>query len=340
MIVPEILHHTLQVTAFVAVMMIAVEYLNVLTRGAWPETLATSRWKQYLVAVALGSMPGCLGAFAVVALYTHRMISFGALVACMVATTGDEAFVMLAMFPREALLLSVALAMVGLLAGMVTDRLIAKGPSDSAASHPLALHDEGSCRCFRLDVIHDQLRHPSPARGVLSVAIGLFVLALVAGQLGPEPWNWLKWTLLLAGSFALFIVLTVPEHFLEEHLWRHVMLQHVPRIFAWTGGALVVVTLLERFDPGASAISDNRWAVLVVASLLGIVPESGPHLLIVSLYSEGVLPVSTLVASSIVQDGHGMLPLLAFSRVEFTQVKGINLVVGLLLGAILMLIGW
>ena len=340
MIVWGILRQTLQVTAFVAVMMIAVEYLNVLTKGAWPETLAASRWKQYLVAVALGATPGCLGAFAVVALYTHRMVSFGALVACMIATTGDEAFVMLAMFPREALLLSVALAAVGFLVGVATDRLIVRGPTDSVASHALVLHEEDSCRCFELDSITDQLRHLSPARGVLSGAIGLFVLALVIGQLGPEPWNWLKWTLLLAGGFALFIVLTVPEHFLEEHLWRHVVLQHVPRIFAWTCGALVVVAVLERLDSGASVIGENSWAVLVVASALGIVPESGPHLLFVTLYNEGVLPVSTLVASSIVQDGHGMLPLLAFSRVEFIQVKGINLAVGLLVGATLMLMGW
>jgi hypothetical protein len=35
-----VLPQAFQVTAFVAVMMIAVEYLNVLTRGAWPRTLA------------------------------------------------------------------------------------------------------------------------------------------------------------------------------------------------------------------------------------------------------------------------------------------------------------
>lgn len=35
-----VLRQAIQVTAFVAVMMIAVEYLNVLTRGAWPRTLA------------------------------------------------------------------------------------------------------------------------------------------------------------------------------------------------------------------------------------------------------------------------------------------------------------
>ena len=340
MVVWEILRQTLQVTAFVAVMMIAVEYLNVLTRGAWPQTLGTSRWKQYLVAVALGATPGCLGAFAVVALYTHRMVSFGALVACMIATTGDETFVMLAMFPRKALLLSLGLAVVGLLAGVLTDRVIAKRPPGSPLAHAFPLHEEDACRCLPLGSILYQLWHPSLARGALGVGIGFFVLALVAGQLGPESWNWLSWTLLLVAGFALIIVLTVPEHFLDEHLWRHVVLQHVPRIFAWTCGALILVAVLEHLDPGASVIGENRWAVLGAASLLGLVPESGPHLLFVTLYNESVIPMSTLVASSIVQDGHGMLPLLAFSRLEFVEVKVVNLAVGLIVGAILMTLGW
>jgi hypothetical protein len=46
------------------------------------------------------------------------------------------------------------------------------------------------------------------------------------------------------------------------------------------------------------------------------------------------------VASCIVQDGHGTLPLLAYSRSDFLKVKGINLVVGFAVGAALMALGW
>jgi hypothetical protein len=40
-----------------------------------------------------------------------------------------------------------------------------------------------------------------------------------------------------------------------------------------------------------------------------------------------------------VQDGHGMLPLLAESRTEFLRVKAINLVAGLALGFVLLSLG-
>jgi hypothetical protein len=105
MVFRETLPRALMITGFVFIMMVLIEYLNVQTRGWWQDGLRNSGWKQYAIAVGLGAVPGCLGAFTVVSLYAHGAVSFGALVGTMIATSGDEAFVMLAMFPREALLL-------------------------------------------------------------------------------------------------------------------------------------------------------------------------------------------------------------------------------------------
>jgi hypothetical protein len=52
------------------------------------------------------------------------------------------------------------------------------------------------------------------------------------------------------------------------------------------------------------------------------------------------VPFSVLLASTIVQDGHGMLPLLADSRLDFFRIKAINFGVGLLLGLAGYLTGW
>jgi hypothetical protein len=132
----------------------------------------------------------------------------------------------------------------------------------------------------------------------------------------------------------------VPEHFLEEHLWKHVVLRHVPRIFLWTLGVLAAMAALDQWLDVAALITQNRWAVLGAAALVGLVPESGPHLAFVSMFADGVVPLSVLVASSVVQDGHGMLPLLAASKRVFVVVKLINLVVGAALGALLLATGF
>jgi len=127
---------------------------------------------------------------------------------------------------------------------------------------------------------------------------------------------------------------------LEDHLWHHITLRHVPKIFIWTLGALVIMYFLtERLDLGPT-IQKGKWIVLVTACFVGIIPESGPHLLFVTLYVQGTVPLSVLVASSIVQDGHGLLPMLAHSRKDFLIVKSIAFIAGLAVGAAMMIFGF
>jgi hypothetical protein len=99
--------------------------------------------------------------------------------------------------------------------------------------------------------------------------------------------------------------------------------------------------LLDRahFD-AAGAVERGKWIVLAVACLIGLIPESGPHLVFVMLFARGEIPFSILLASSIVQDGHGMLPMLAQSRRTFVTVKAINFVVGLAVGAAALAFGY
>ncbi len=336
-----ILQKTLMITAFVAVMMLLVEYFNVQTRGVVLRALGGSRWRQYLVAALLGAVPGCLGAYAVVALFIHRKVTLGALVATMIATSGDETFVMLALFPKTAVLLTLGLALVALLAGWLTDRLIpAQLLSGNLESCQFEIHDQEDCECFPYGKILAQWQAPSPYRVTLVVGILLVILALSTGQVGPALWGWKRITLLLVMAFGLFVSSTVPEHFLEEHLWRHVAQRHVPRVFLWTLGVLVGLAVLVHFVDLGTLISTNKWTALVVAGLVGVLPESGPHLVFVTTYAEGLVPLSILVASSVVQDGHGMLPLLSSSKRVFIAVKLINLAVGYAVGATLLAFGW
>jgi len=335
-----ILRHTLMISAFVAVMMILVEYVNVLTEGRWNSVLSGSRWKQYLIAALLGATPGCLGAFVVVALYVHRSVSLGAVVVCMIATSGDESFVMLALFPRTAALLTLGLAVTGVIAGAATDSISRAGRSPEACPDLLLHADREACQCFDPAMLLRQWSPPSVSRGVLSAGCALFVAALLTGIVGPAAWGWVRVTLLAVALFALFVVVTVPQHFIQEHLWRHVVRQHLPRILLWTFGALLVIALLDQLMDVERLIRNNPWVMLLVASVLGFIPESGPHLLFVTLYDHGTVPLSVLAASSIVQDGHGMLPLLAHSWVQFLQVKAINLAAGLVVASLMLALGW
>jgi len=76
------------------------------------------------------------------------------------------------------------------------------------------------------------------------------------------------------------------------------------------------------------------------AVLIGIIPESGPHLIFISLFLSGAIPFSVLLANSITQDGHSTLPLLAESKKGFLAVKSINVLIGLLFGVAGILLGF
>ena len=335
-----ILRPTFVITGFVAVMMILVEYLNVLTRGTWQKALSGSRWRQYLVAALLGATPGCLGAFVIGTLFIHRTVSLGAVVACMIATSGDEAFVMLAVFPRTAVLLSIGLMGVAVVAGICTDMASRQPPVEDGCPVMIVHDEDDTCRCFEAGLVLSQLKHLTLIRGLLIGGVGLFLFGITAGAVGTSGWGWIRVSLLVAAALTLFVVTTAPDHFLNKHLWQHVVLGHIPRIFLWVLGVLVVITVLHRFVDIGSFVRGNSWLVLPLAGIVGIVPESGPHLLFVTLFDEGSLPLSVLMASSIVQDGHGMLPILAYSWRSFMKIKGVNLATGLLIGALMLSLGW
>jgi hypothetical protein len=172
------------------------------------------------------------------------------------------------------------------------------------------------------------------------VVLGIFVLAVVTGRIGPQEWNWIRVSLAMMAGLALAIVATVSEHFLEEHLWRHIACKHAPRIFLWTLGSLLAMHLLTDVLHLEGVIRSQAWLVLLMACVVGLIPESGPHLIFVTMFAEGVVPFSVLLASSISQDGHGMLPMLAHSTRDFVVVKAIAVVAGLAVGSLAMALGF
>jgi hypothetical protein len=273
------------ITGFVFVMMLIVEVVNVVSAGALQNVLGRGGTATYLGAGLLGIAPGCLGSFAAVVVYVHRVLPLGALVTSMIATSGDEAFVMFALFPRQALLLNVILLVYGVAVGIVVDRVGGRTTfGGERCATGLVVHEAEHIDLGGLIARPAALAGCSFARATLCLSLGMFLLAVATGSVGPAEWNWVRISLVGLGAIALWIAFSVPEHFLEEHLWRHVAREHVPRIFLWVLGVLLVLAVAEAEElPLAEAVRGHPWAALVIATLVGIVPESGPHLVFVTL---------------------------------------------------------
>ncbi|MCP5111292.1 MAG: hypothetical protein GY953_10695 [bacterium] len=337
----DVLQETTTITGFVLAMMLVVEYLNVFLHGDRRLRALKGSWRQYALAGVLGVLPGCLGPWAVVTLYSHGLLTLGAMVTAMIATSGDEAYVMLAMIPERALLLFGGLLVFGVVVGLVTDFLVGRSRfAHLGECAELTIHPEASCELLSFAQIREQWKECSAVRGVLGAVFAVLLVLGTAGVIGPEEWDWVRVALFVANVFAVYVVATVPDHFLEDHLWGHVLRRHAARIFLWTLAALVLAHLIIDVISLDALGPQGLWTLLIVACLIGIIPESGPHLVFLTLYAKGAAPMSVLLASSIVQDGHGMLPLLAESRRAFILTKAVNFIAGLGVGAAALSLGF
>jgi hypothetical protein len=266
---------TLKILAIVFVLMVMVELAELKGGNGIRRFLTPRRGLQYVVASALGVVPGCVDAFLVVSLYKAGLVSFGALAAVMLSTSGDEAFVMLATIPRTALWIFGLCFVVGIAGGALADGLAGR----------LRLRLCESCGAQ----IH------------------------VADETG------FRW-----------------RHFLAEHVYGHVIRKHLVSLFLWLFLTLLALRVADQHVNLETLLPANRLLLVILAALVGLAPESGPHLIFVMLFAKGLIPFSALATSSIAQDGHGVLPLLAYAVKDAVYVKVFAAAIGLAMGLILL----
>ena len=393
-IITDALRNSILITGLVVVMMMMIESLNIESKGLFFKGLRKTKTGQVIIGALLGSIPGCMGGFATVSLYTHRMLSFGALVAMMIASSGDESFIMLAMIPQQALVLFAILFVLAVVVGIITDKIYDRKHAQSCHKHD---HEECGVEtdCEGYEVHHEcdhhheegnafkKARHFGGKRIAMFVGLALFIAALATGNLGHDhsahaghdhgtehaghehaghvhshdhaacectechheadsseaaalpdllSEDWMNIVFAGLSVIILFVLLFASDHFVEKHLWKHIIKKHLPTIFAWTFGVLLVMGILLQYMDIEHWISDNTALMILLATLIGIIPESGPHMIFVTLFATGVVPFPVLLASSISQDGHASIPLLAESKRSFLWAKLLNCAVALLAG--------
>ena len=408
-ILTDALRNSILITGLVVVMMMMIESLNIESKGLFFRGLRKTKTGQVVIGALLGALPGCMGGFATVSLYTHRMLSFGAVVAMMIASSGDESFIMLAMIPEKALMLFAILFVIAIVVGIIVDNIYdRKHVKECHKHHHEDCGVQTDCEGFELhnnacEHDHDTVissegcshtvisseakgrveksRHLTWKRILMFIGLAIFIAALATGRLGHDhaahaghdhaahsehshaahvhteacacenhhevapshsidllSEDWMN--VLFAGLsvIILFVLIFASDHFVEEHLWKHIICKHLPTIFAWTFGVLLVLGFALQHIDIDHWISNNTALMILLATLVGIIPESGPHMIFVTLFATGVVPFPVLLASSISQDGHASIPLLAESKKSFLWAKLINCAVALLAGFTAMLL--
>ncbi|MDR2835685.1 MAG: arsenic efflux protein [Bacteroidales bacterium] len=365
---------TLLITSFVIIMMLLIELINVSTRKKIEKLLNKNSIISILTGTLFGLFPGCMGTFVIVTLYSEGLVSFGTLIATMIATVGDEAFFMIAVMPEKSILIFSILAIIAIIVGLLCDKIfkIKINLSKHNFKHEHSLNNNNhNCsetheNTFSVKNIHFS-KYKIIIFSLISAIIVLSATNIIAHsnsqfesstflhkntetshlqhdedcqhlnldnknhEHGSEAFV-IKILLIVVSGILLILLLFSNEHFIKNHLWQHLIKKHFLKIFLWIFITLIAINIIFMFGNFNEWISNNYFIMLLIAILIGIIPQSGPNLIFISLFVGGTIPFSILLANSVVQDGHGGLPLLAESKKSFFIKKGISIGIVFVIG--------
>ena len=289
---------------------------------------------------ALGAIPGCGGAIAVVSLYGRGTTGFGTLLAALIATAGDSAFVLLSVAPRTAALTYGTAFVTGVVVGIAVDEYdLTVGRVERVGRaiddpHCGVVHggvtpaDGGTRRETPWESVWGVLRTAALVGWWLAAAIGLAVglYRAVGGDMSHllstgQPAGIVAVASVVGVGLSVVVAL-VPERLLhpsEPTGLRAVAVETAVEsapIVAWVVVALAGYrTLATALDPGAlSGIALGGPFGAIAGGLVGVVPGCGVHVGVVTAFVEGAVPPSVLVANAISQDGDALFALFAIDR--------------------------
>ena len=119
----------LAVTVFVAAMILLFSWLQYVTAGKFVDWIRENKEIQPLIGATMGLTPGCGGAIIVMPMYTRGYVTYGTVIATLIATLGDAAFVLIGAVFRDVSFLAPVIAVhltsftVAVIWGFAVDRM-------------------------------------------------------------------------------------------------------------------------------------------------------------------------------------------------------------------------
>jgi hypothetical protein len=84
----------LAVTVFVAAMVLLFSWLQYISAGRFVDTIRANTAWQPVIGALMGITPGCGGAIVMMPMYARGYVTYGTVIATLIATLGDAAFVL------------------------------------------------------------------------------------------------------------------------------------------------------------------------------------------------------------------------------------------------------
>jgi len=341
----------LQVSVFVAVMVLLFSWLQYKTSGKFVALLQKNTKTQPFFGALLGLTPGCGGAIIVMPLYIKKVVTFGTVIATLAATLGDAAFLLIAKAPKDAAVVHLVAFVTAVLWGMLIDKLQITHDQPlgrfSKNFHQLNTQAKKEIDPVSfIDSIEGEERNQSLGYKIthqgyvlwwwiclVGLILGVTLLVKASDpnyalELTFDPdhkdaiFNYVG----LFGTLLSIILFIAGKHFIGddtlEALRDKLTSSKETLIHAASETAFVTFWVLlayliyeygmyfSNLDFAQMIVSSGPLSILFGAGI-GLIPGCGPQILFVAAYTEGLLPMSVLIAHAISQDGDALFPLIA-----------------------------
>ena len=294
----------IQVTVFVAATLLlffSLEHFYKIDIGILMKKGDT--W-QVPMASLLGALPGCGGAVVVITAFARGNIRLGAMVAALIATMGDAAFLLLAKEPTTYLKLMSISIFAAVISGWTVDRFHRGELYSSEIKH---FEKIGIGKLRTRDKLFMAFAAP-----------GLFLGILQLAQVDINNFGTLVTILGLLGAFLSISVWVLSPINAVSSSYDHPFTrssEETSFVTVWViAGFLAYEYAYAFFGLDLEVLAEAAWIFLpILAILVGFIPGCGPQVLVTTLYLNGIIPFAALIGNAISNDGDALFPAIALT---------------------------
>ena len=264
---------------------------------------------QIFIAAILGAIPGCGGAIIVVSLFTKKIIPFSCVLAALISTMGDAAFLLIASKPISALTIISITFFTSMISAYIF-RFLDKffKPKEITKSIDFNIPSYKMNKSFYIF-------------WMILIVPGIFLGVLNAFQIAPH-FNGIDivfWVGIFGASLSLLIWAINPLTDIQMNAIKENSLKKCVDLTCFiTTWVIVAFLCYELIDLASNGLI---WSKLIyygpfiplLAVLIGFIPGCGPQIMITSLYIGGQIPLSAQLANAISNDGDALFPAIALS---------------------------
>lgn len=202
----------IQVTVFVGAVLLLFGYVDYVLSGRLVQKIEKSKKIQPIIGSLLGITPGCGGAIFVMPLFPRGSVSFGTVTATLLATMGDSAFVLMAVMPKEFILVTIISFFVAAITGYIVDlfplgnRLLDRYRASQQKKAELqTIHQEADHSIFQVEtgIEHEDWAHIGHAEG------DEIDLILHHGTKGHQPVNTLGYKATHSSYIVYWVIISL-----------------------------------------------------------------------------------------------------------------------------------